>query len=41
MMGRDFQGETTDLWCANLNPVRFHSVEVLAMYSYNVGVAGK
>lgn len=40
-MDSNFQGGTTDLWCANLDPVRFHSVEVLAMYSYNVGVTRK
>ncbi len=36
-----FQGGTTDLWRANLDPVRFHSVEVLAMYSYYMRVTRK
>lgn len=36
-----FQGGTTDLWRANLDPVRLHSVEVLAMYSYYMGVTRK
>lgn len=31
----------TDLWCAYLDPVWFHSVEVLTMRSYNLGIARK
>lgn len=34
-------GGTTDLWRANLDPVRFHSVEVLTMYSCDMGVTRK
>lgn len=36
-----FQGGITDLWRANLHPVRFHSVEVLVVYSYYMGVTRK
>lgn len=36
-----FQDGRTDLWCADLDPVRFNGVEVLAMYSYYMGVTSK
>lgn len=31
----------TNLWCADLDPVGFHGVEVLTMYGYYRGVTGK
>lgn len=41
MLHNRFKDRQTDLRCADLYPVGFHSVEVLAMYSYYMGVASK